>query len=305
MECAICFEAITAQTGCTTMACSHSFHFGCLVKWFGSQAEKDIHESCPCCRHEATEHERLPEEDANEASEQEESDEEESDEESDEESEEDCDAEHEEMLELLSIGWFNYRSSKYCPQTTESLSLEYYAAMRIQAAWRAYLPRMAWVKHKMNVEECKIVHETLVGIMEEEARAKRQEALHKLHMTSSRAEWRNITAIMIQTMWRGYAARQKAMKVAFTKGYKINWVFKGCHWQRSFLRNCETWYPHEGLPPQSLAFQNHTLWTRVQAAWRGYSTRMVLCRSIQPNCSEKFKKTACEKVWERLGETVD
>jgi hypothetical protein len=262
------------------MACTHSFHFACLVKWFGSQADKDIHESCPCCRHEATEHERLPEGDAEES---EEDSEEESDEESDEESEEDCDAEHEETLDLLAIGWFNYRSSKYCPQTTESLSAEYYAAMRIQAAWRAYLPRMNWVKHKMNVEERKDTTELVKRFQKEEAALIRQEALQILRMTSSRAEWRNISAIMIQAAWRGYAAGQTAIKMAFSKGYKLNWIFKGAHWERSFLGHREIWRPSEGLPPQSLEFQNHRLWTKVQAVWRGHAAR-------------KLKPTACDQM---------
>ena len=292
MDCAICFDAITAQTGSTTMACSHSFHFGCLVKWFGSQADKDLHESCPCCRHEATEHERLPEGEP-----------EESDEESDEESEEDSDEESDAQLNFHLVSFRNFCIKNSLSESKKNT--EFYAAMRIQTAWRAYLPRMAWVQHQVNVEDWKCVKEALVTMIEQEALAKRQAALHTLRMTSSRTEWRHISAIMIQTMWRGYAARQKAMKVAFTKGYKINWVFKGAHWQRSFLHNSETWCPDDGLPPQSLAFQNHRMWTKVQAAWRGYSTRKVLCRSIQHNCSHKFKKTACEQVWDRLGETVD
>lgn len=268
------------------MACSHSFHFGCLVKWFGSQADKNLHESCPCCRHEATEHERLPE---GEPEGESEADSEESE---DEESEEDSDEESDAHLSFHLVSFRNFCIKNSLSESKKNTEL--YAATRIQAAWRAYLPRMAWVKHKMNVEECKVVRETLLAIMTQETLAKHQTALHKTRMTSSRAEWRNISAIMIQRIWRGYSAGKKAIKLALSKGYKIHWVFKGSYWQRSFLHNSETWYPHDGLPPQSLEFQNHILWTRVQAVWRGYSTR-----------SHKFKKTACEQIWERLGETVD
>jgi hypothetical protein len=61
MECSVCYEGITASTGQATLSCTHSFHIRCLVKWFDSQIEKELKETCPCCRHEATQHEKLPE----------------------------------------------------------------------------------------------------------------------------------------------------------------------------------------------------------------------------------------------------
>ena len=54
--CAICLEAITLETGMTTLACSHSFHFRCIATWI----IKD--ESCPCCRGKLGDLEKLPEE---------------------------------------------------------------------------------------------------------------------------------------------------------------------------------------------------------------------------------------------------
>jgi hypothetical protein len=282
MDCSICFEAITAQTGSTTMACSHSFHFGCLVKWFGSQADKNLHESCPCCRHEATEHERLPE--GGEA--------EEDDEDSEEESDDDDEEESDESLTLLAQQKFMIKKDML-----SETAFHAYAATRIQAAWRAYLPRISWVQHQVNVEQRKCVQEALETMVEQEVRAKRAEALHKLYMTSSRMEWRHISASMFQRAWRGYVAGQKAIKMALIKGYKINWTFKGDHWRRSFLRHSETWYPDEGLPPQSLMFQNHALWTRIQAVWRGHSVR----KNLGPGSG----LTACERVWARLGEMAD
>jgi hypothetical protein len=60
MECPICFEAITEDTGVVKMACKHSFHFCCLGTWFSHQFVNKQKESCPCCRHEAGEKERLP-----------------------------------------------------------------------------------------------------------------------------------------------------------------------------------------------------------------------------------------------------
>jgi len=59
IECPICFGEINqAATGITTLSCSHSFHFNCLTKWFYAQPGEE--QTCPCCRHEAGELERLP-----------------------------------------------------------------------------------------------------------------------------------------------------------------------------------------------------------------------------------------------------
>ena len=45
-DCPICYEAITAASGVTTLGCSHSYHIKCYAKW-GIE-----NNSCPCCRHE-------------------------------------------------------------------------------------------------------------------------------------------------------------------------------------------------------------------------------------------------------------
>ena len=53
-ECSICYENIvSAETGEVKLACSHSFHFACIAKWFSSQ-EKG---SCPNCRKQVSEKE--------------------------------------------------------------------------------------------------------------------------------------------------------------------------------------------------------------------------------------------------------
>ena len=60
-DCCICTDAITKQTGHTTMSCGHTFHFRCLTNWFCSQQDTDVACSCPSCRHEAKDFEDLPE----------------------------------------------------------------------------------------------------------------------------------------------------------------------------------------------------------------------------------------------------
>ena len=60
VECPICYEEITLETGIVNMACKHSFHFRCITGWFFAQSNKDQTESCPCCRREMSEKEGLP-----------------------------------------------------------------------------------------------------------------------------------------------------------------------------------------------------------------------------------------------------
>ncbi len=59
MDCAICYEAITASTGKVDLSCSHSFHFSCLTSWFATQNGNEHTQSCPYCRHESNEHEKM------------------------------------------------------------------------------------------------------------------------------------------------------------------------------------------------------------------------------------------------------
>lgn len=64
MECSICLNDITKTTGLVTLGCCHSFHLACIGRWVLKN------ESCPLCRQELGEQERIAE-DASEASEDE------------------------------------------------------------------------------------------------------------------------------------------------------------------------------------------------------------------------------------------
>lgn len=59
MDCSICLEAITKQTGSTTLSCEHTFHFRCIDSWFGKQFVEDLQQTCPCCRSEGAHLDRL------------------------------------------------------------------------------------------------------------------------------------------------------------------------------------------------------------------------------------------------------
>lgn len=52
-ECPICYEAITKESGVTTLSCSHSYHLKCIAVWILKS------ETCPCCRKAVSEHEKI------------------------------------------------------------------------------------------------------------------------------------------------------------------------------------------------------------------------------------------------------
>lgn len=61
MTCPICMDAILARvTGETRTSCGHSFHFQCLVSWMSAGTRK----TCPVCRTEPSEKERIVLEDS-------------------------------------------------------------------------------------------------------------------------------------------------------------------------------------------------------------------------------------------------
>ena len=53
MECPICYDAITKESGITTLSCEHSFHLSCIATWIIKN------ETCPCCRKEVGEYEGI------------------------------------------------------------------------------------------------------------------------------------------------------------------------------------------------------------------------------------------------------
>lgn len=58
MDCSICMDAITKQTGLVTLSCDHSFHFRCIDEWFTKQLLDDLNQTCPCCRSEGAQMDR-------------------------------------------------------------------------------------------------------------------------------------------------------------------------------------------------------------------------------------------------------
>ena len=249
MSCSICFDDITDSTGHVQMSCKHTFHFSCLTKWFGNQVMKDLPETCPCCRREANEHEGLPEEFDEEA-------------ESDSESESEPESEPDSVTDINAVMHFVVKRA-----TLTEDELKAYAATRIQTAWRAYLPRMAWIQYKMALEEEDDLAEQARTLRETALQAERHRQFLKKSMTISRTSWRSLCANKIQALWRGHAVRRKMIRLV------VNWNKINGVWTRRILRCIETW--RVGLPPQSLAFQRDQSAKRIQSLWRGYIVRKV------------------------------
>ena len=53
MDCPICHDAINADSGITTLACSHSYHLKCITQWISD------HDTCPCCRKQVGDYEKI------------------------------------------------------------------------------------------------------------------------------------------------------------------------------------------------------------------------------------------------------
>lgn len=73
MDCSICLDEITKQTGVVTLSCSHNFHFRCIDEWFYKQLCESQHQTCPCCRNEGNELDRCAFEEVEEEDDDEES----------------------------------------------------------------------------------------------------------------------------------------------------------------------------------------------------------------------------------------
>ena len=53
MDCSICFDEIEASKGQVTLGCQHHFHLGCIGRWILKN------DTCPMCRHETSEKEKI------------------------------------------------------------------------------------------------------------------------------------------------------------------------------------------------------------------------------------------------------
>lgn len=57
MECSICYDIIEVSGGNVTLGCQHKYHLGCIGRWLLKS------ETCPMCRKETSEKEKILKED--------------------------------------------------------------------------------------------------------------------------------------------------------------------------------------------------------------------------------------------------
>ena len=180
------------------------------------------------------------------------------------------------------------RAQNHFAAKRESLSpkeLEDYAATRIQAWLRGWYRRVSWILYKFNKEEREELLHRIKVIRQHRKELERISKFQRLSMHMTRKEWLHFCATKVQTLWRGHSSRRSL----FTQ-FKANWVRVENGWTRTLLRGIERWEPSQGEAPQSLAFQNHRYWKRVQAAWRGYQTRKVIVPKA--NKFREYKRAA-------------
>lgn len=53
MDCSICCDEITSASGKVVLGCAHTYHLGCVGRWFLKES------TCPLCRQETGEKERI------------------------------------------------------------------------------------------------------------------------------------------------------------------------------------------------------------------------------------------------------
>ena len=53
MDCSICCDTIEASAGHVTLACQHHYHLGCIARWLLKS------ETCPMCRQETSDKEKI------------------------------------------------------------------------------------------------------------------------------------------------------------------------------------------------------------------------------------------------------
>lgn len=200
MECSICYDAITKDTGKAELSCSHTFHLKCLSQWFLKN------ENCPCCRHEAKDMERMVlGSGSRSATLIVDDDDDDSDSDSDSYDEEDD-------LDLAAAQErARHRMNTLKSKMTKE-QLEAYAASRIAALVRGYQSRMFFFEFKcVNADLEDSVQELKEAQNKMDDCKKRKKFYHKL-IPMSRPQIRTFAATKIQGIWRTRKQQQQYKK---------------------------------------------------------------------------------------------
>ena len=193
MDCSICYDEITLATGKVELSCSHSFHFSCLTSWFKTQTGNELTQSCPCCRHESNEHEKMATERPIEDEDEDEDDEDEDDEE---------ELTEEEQLALAAAKErAAFRFQKLKTELSKE-AFEAYAASKIAAMFRGACARYNFndimsIKDNMFTRSCEMIRKKNCQRLDAKSLAFNMQSL-----TMSHTAWRNKLATIVQVWWR-------------------------------------------------------------------------------------------------------
>ena len=195
MDCSICYDEITQATGKVELSCSHSFHFSCLTSWFKTQTGNELTQSCPCCRHESNEHEKM----ATESPVEDEDDE--GDDEDDEEDEDEELTEEEELALAAAKERAAFRFQKFKVELSKE-DFEAYAASKIAAMFRMacaryYYKDILTIKENMLMRASELIRKKNLQRLD-----KKSLAFNCQCLTMSHTAWRNKVATIVQVWWR-------------------------------------------------------------------------------------------------------
>ena len=187
-DCSICFDEITVKTGSTTLSCGHTFHFGCIAKWF-LNASEDGPSTCALCRKEMSELEDVK---AYRASDDEDDDDDESD---DDESDDDEEEERDPVVVQQRLVRLRTKLSSMSEEVAKT-----FAATKIQSIYR--MNKVLDQVYMMNeskrwLEQCE----------EQLSQAKIEMKVSQEALRLGHAPWRKKVATKVQALWRGYRVR--------------------------------------------------------------------------------------------------
>jgi hypothetical protein len=215
MECSICFENITRETGKAELSCSHTFHLKCLSNWFTKN------ENCPYCRHEANEMEKMGHLENVDDEEDDDEDEDDTDDDTDDDSDDDSDddidielhASRERARHLFRLKQWDMRKAE----------LEAYAATRIAALVRGHQSRKYFLEMKCWKEE---EIDTLKNIKKSNKDLITIKASMRFYWkvaSMTRPQMNIFAATKIQSRWKAFRQQKhySAIKGSIVKGLKI------------------------------------------------------------------------------------
>lgn len=187
MECSICFNAITSQTGKVELSCSHPFHFSCLTTWFDKQKMTGGCENCPLCRHEANEFEKMPAAIV--------------DQDDDDDTWEYVDRDSPTPTEVIAQERTRERFAKMKFLNPEH-EMQLYAANLIKACWRGYQCRITFNAISHITEDVEFHHRVIKNNARDIQELTNTKKFLKATLGLSRTQVKHMAATRIQAVWR-------------------------------------------------------------------------------------------------------